>query len=64
MDVLYQLLGIAGAVLLIWFLYRTIQKRPDQFTKEKWSQSFMTMGILGLVLMAFVALLVLFVRSS
>lgn len=64
METLYQLLAIVGAVFLVWFLYRTIQKRPDQFTREKWSKSFMTMGVLSLMLIAFVALLVLFVRSS
>lgn len=64
MELFYQLLGILGATLLIWFLYRTIKGRPDQFTKEKLSKSFFTMGILSLVLIAFVALLVMFVRTS
>ncbi len=64
MELVYQLLAILGATLLIWFLYRTIKGRPDQFTKEKLSKSFFTMGILSLALIAFVTLLVMFVRSS
>ncbi len=64
METFYQLLAVLGAGLLIWFLYRTIKNRPDQFTREKLSKSFFTMGILSLILIAFVTLLVLFVRSS
>ena len=64
METFYQLLAVVGAGFLIWFLYRTIKNKPDQFTGEKFSKSFFTMGILSLILIAFVALLVLFVRPS
>jgi threonine/homoserine/homoserine lactone efflux protein len=64
MELFYQLLAVLGATFLVWFLYRTIKSRPDQFSKEKFSKSFFTMGILSLLLIAFVAVLVMFVRSS
>jgi len=64
METLYQLLAIVGAGLLVWFTYRTIKNRPDQFSREKISHSFLTMGILGIILIAIVGLLILFVRSS
>lgn len=64
MELFYQLMAVIGATLLIWFLYRTIKHRPEQFTKEKLSKSFFTMGILSLILIAFVAVLVMFVRTS
>ena len=64
MQTLYQLLGLVGAGLVIWFLYRSIKGRPDQFTREKLSQSFFTMGILGVILIGFVTLLVLLARHT
>jgi TRAP-type C4-dicarboxylate transport system permease small subunit len=63
MSTFYQLLAIVGAGLLVWFTYRTIKNRPGQFSREKMSHSFLTMGVLGLILIAFVTLLVLFVRT-
>jgi threonine/homoserine/homoserine lactone efflux protein len=64
METLYQLLAVVGAGFLVWWTYRSVKGRPDQFSKEKLTKSFSTMGLLSLCLIAFVALLVLFVRSS
>ena len=64
METLYQLLAIVGAGLIVWWLYRTIKNRPEQFSKEKLTKSFTTLGILGVLLIAFVGLLILFVRNS
>lgn len=64
METLYQILAIVGVGLLAWFIYKTIKTRPDQFSKEKISKSFSTMGILGIALILFVGLLILFVRQS
>ena len=62
MQTFYQLLGIIGAILIIWVLYRTIKGRPDQFSKENMSKSFFSMGVLALILIVFVALLIMFLR--
>lgn len=64
METFYQLLGLIGAALIIWFLYRSIKGRPEQFTKKNLSKSFSTLGILALLLIGFVALLVLMVRHT
>ncbi|HRD69910.1 MAG TPA: hypothetical protein PK657_07180 [Legionella sp.] len=64
METLYQILGIIGAVLIVFVLYRSIKGRPDQFSKENLSKSFFTMGVLGVGLIVFVALLILIVRNS
>lgn len=64
METLYQLLGLVGAGLIIWFLYRTIKGRPEQFSRENLSKSFSSMGILALLLIGFVALLILLVRHT
>lgn len=64
METLYQILGLIGAGLLIWFIYRTIKHRPEQFSRQNLSKSFTTMGYLALFLIVFVALLVLIVRHG
>lgn len=64
MDTLYQILGIIFAVLIIFILFQTIKNRPNLFSKEYLNKSFLTMGILGIGLIGFVALLILLVRNS
>lgn len=59
----YQLMGLLGAGLIVWFLYRTVKGRPALFASDKMHQSLRTMGLLGVGLIVFVALLVFFVRS-
>lgn len=64
METVYQVLGLIGAGLIIWFLYRSIKGRPEQFSKENMSKSLATMGILALLLIGFIALLVLLLRQT
>lgn len=64
METLYQILGLIGAGMIIFLLYRTIKGNPDQFSKENLNKSFSTLGILALVLIGFIALLVLILRNS
>ncbi|MDI1351903.1 MAG: hypothetical protein PSV35_03895 [bacterium] len=64
MQTLYQILGILGAVMIIFVLYRTIKGRPDQFSKENLNKSFLTMGVLAIGLIGFIALLILMLRHS
>ncbi|HHW4981661.1 TPA: hypothetical protein ACU0X8_001201, partial [Legionella anisa] len=59
METLYQILGLMGAGLIMFILYRAIKGRPEQFSKENLNKSFFTMGVLALVLIGFIALLVL-----
>lgn len=64
MQTLYQLLGLVGAGLIIWFLYRTIKGQKEPFSRENISKSFSSMGILALLLIGFVALLVVILRHT
>ncbi|MFC3908343.1 hypothetical protein ACFORL_04545 [Legionella dresdenensis] len=64
METLYQVLGVVGAVLIVWFMYRSVKSRPDVFSRENFSKSFSTMGILAVILIAFVAFLVFLVRAT
>lgn len=62
METFYQILAILGAGLIIYILYRSIKGRPEQFSKENLAKSFSTMGILGIVLIGFIALMILMLR--
>ncbi len=64
METFFQILGLVSAGLIVWFLYHTVKKQPQLFNRENMSKSFSSMGILALLLIAFVALLVLMVRNS
>ena len=64
MQTLYQILGLIGAGLVLYILYKTIQGRPEQFSKENFTKSFLTMGILTLILIGFIILLALLVRAT
>ncbi|MCC5014386.1 MULTISPECIES: hypothetical protein [Legionella] len=64
METLYQLLGLLAAGLIVWVLYRSIKGRPEQFSRENLSKSFSTMGLLGVLLIGFVALLVFILRHT
>lgn len=64
MQTLYQILGLIGAGMIVWFLYKSIKGRPEQFSKQNMSNSLTTMGILALVLIVFVALLILLLRNT
>ncbi|OGV33969.1 MAG: hypothetical protein A3E88_07535 [Legionellales bacterium RIFCSPHIGHO2_12_FULL_35_11] len=64
MQTFYQVLGLIGFILVAFLLYRGIKGRPEQFSKEKISKSFTSMGILALILIAFVALLVMLLRTT
>lgn len=64
METLYQVLGLIGAALIVWVLYRTIKGRPEQFTRANLAKSFSSMGILALLLIGFVGLLVLMLRGT
>ena len=63
MNTLYQVLGLVGAALIVWVIYRSIKGRPEQFSRENLTKSFSSMGILALLLIGFVAVLVFLTRA-
>lgn len=64
MHTLYQILGLLGAGMIIFILYRAIKGNPGQFNKENLNKSALTMGVLALALIGFIALLVLILRTT
>ncbi len=59
-----RLLYIVIAGVLVWFAIRMMKNNPAFFSKENIGKSFFSMGILALILIAFVALLVYLLRHS
>lgn len=57
-----QLLYLAVAALIIFFMIRVVRGNPQWFSKENMSNSLTTMGFLTLGLIAFIALLVVLLK--
>jgi hypothetical protein len=64
MQTLYEILGIMGAGMILFILYRSIKGKPELFNRENLNKSFFTMGVLALVLIAFISLMVIMVRNT
>lgn len=64
MSTTSQILLLVSAGLMVWFMYRKIKSNPNVFNnRENWNKSFLTMGVLGLILIAFVGLLIILVSK-
>lgn len=64
MTAITQLLMIILAAFLIWQLYRFVRGNPQIFSRENISRSIFTLGILCLLLIAFVVMLVWIVKKG
>ncbi|KTC91550.1 hypothetical protein OQJ18_12085 [Fluoribacter dumoffii] len=64
METLYQILGLIGAGLILFILYRAIKGNPEQFSRENLNKSFFSMGVLAIILIGFIALLILILRNT
>ena len=49
-------LFLIGAGLMVWFGFRMIKGNPAAFSKEAMGKSFYVLGILGLMLVAVIAI--------
>jgi hypothetical protein len=58
-----NLLYIVLLVVVAWFAFRTMKNNPALFSKENMGKSFFAMGILALILIAFIALLVFLLKQ-
>ncbi len=59
-----KLLFFIGILLMAWLLYRNIRGNPQAFSRENLGKSFYTLGILALLLIAFIGFLILLLRSG
>lgn len=59
-----QILFLIMGGLLGWMVYRSYKQNPTSFSKENIGKSFNTLGILALLLVLFIWLLVLYLKSG
>jgi heme O synthase-like polyprenyltransferase len=59
-----KILFIIAAILMAFFLYRSIKGHPEWFSSKNLNKSLFTFGILALILIAFIGLLVVLLRIS
>lgn len=64
MDMLSKIAAILFAVFLLWMLFRYIKANPETLTLHNINKSMFTMGLLGVGLILFIALVVVLLRSS
>lgn len=64
MTTLYQILAMIGAGLLVWYLVYQVKNNPAIFSRENFSKSFGTLGVLALILILFVTVLVYIARAG
>ena len=57
-------LFVVVAALLCWWTYRVVRTQKGAFTKENFSKTMGTLGVLALILIGFIALCVLLLRQS
>ncbi len=56
-------LYIIGAALAAWLLYRSIRGNPQAYSRENINKSIYTLGILALILIVFIGLIILLLKS-
>ena len=59
---LAKILVLLLAAFFLWWIIRYFKANPKAFSAKNLNKSFFTMGILALILIAFIALLVFFLR--
>lgn len=59
-KVLYAIIMLG----ICWLLYRQVKANPEWLSRANLSKSSRVMAILGLILIAFIALCVMFLRST
>lgn len=57
-----QIVVLAVAIFLIWWLWRMVKRTPQAFSKANFSKSLWTMGWIAIILIVFVAILVFITR--
>jgi hypothetical protein len=62
MDMLSKIAAIVFAAFLLWMLFKFLKANPQSLSKENLTKSFYSMGLLGVGLIVFVALLVMLLR--
>ena len=59
-----KIASIVACVIFSFFIIQNLRKHPEQLSKENLNQSFSTMGLLGLALIAFLAVIIFLLKST
>lgn len=64
MNTVMQLLMAGVCLFFVWRIYGAMKANPNLFTKENLTKGFGTAGVLALILIGFVVILVLLLKSG
>ena len=64
MDTFGKILAVIALLVFAFITYQTIKHHPEWFSKQNLTKAFSSMGVLALLLIAFVAFLVFMLRLS
>ena len=64
MHFLTQLLLLVGIFAVGWWIYRIIKGNPSAFSRENLGKSFFTMGVLAIILIAFITFCIFLLRHG
>lgn len=64
MGIIIQLSIAIICLFLVWRIYKVIKANPELLSKVNLSKSFMTMGILALILIGGIAMLVMLLKAA
>lgn len=63
MDIVSKIAVILFAAFLLWMLFRFIKANPESLTLPNLNKSMLTMGVVGIGLIIFIALIVWLLRA-
>ncbi len=64
MDLLLKISVAALCLFFMWRIYKVVKDNPDMMSRENLSNSFLTMGVLALILIGAVAIMVMLLRGA
>lgn len=62
MDMLSKIAAVLFAAFLLWMLFKYIKSNPESLSSANLNKSFYTMGILGVGLIVFIAVIIMLLR--
>jgi len=64
MDIVSKVIAVAFGIFILWGLVSYLRANPESLSKENLSKSFFSMGVLGVILILFIAVVVMLLRRA
>ena len=64
MDTFSKIVAILFAVVILWWLFSYIRSNPESLSLANLNKSFFTMGLIGVGLIIFIAVIVMLLRHT